>query len=150
MLTKPITPRLANRLCSLAESQMQTQVSRSGTLDLGALGVVSACAAIAAIVLGVRSAHHLWIGALVLLVLALGLAVRTLLLPGAEQIGPPLVNMLDARANDDDETIEEDLLEDLATETFANDQALARKYPLFFAAVTLLVLAIALELTGVQ
>jgi hypothetical protein len=86
----------------------------------------------------------------VLLVLALGLAVRALLLPGAEKIGPPLAGMLAARAIDDDETIEADLLEDLATETSANDQALARKYPLFFAAVTLLVLAIVLELAGVQ
>jgi hypothetical protein len=129
---------------------MQTQVSRSGTLDLGALGVVSACAAIAAIILSVRSAHHLWIAALVLLVLALVLAARALLLPGAAQIGPPLAKMLDARASNDDETIEEDLLEDLATETSANNQALARKDPLFFAAVTLLVLAIAFELAGVQ
>jgi hypothetical protein len=150
MSTKAITPRLADRLCSLAESQLQTQVSRSGTLDLGALGVVSACAAIAAIVLGVRSAHGFWIAALVVLGLALALAVRALLLPGAEKIGSPLAGMLDARAIDDDATIEADLLEDLATETSANNQALARKFPLFFAAVTLLVLAIALELSGVQ
>jgi hypothetical protein len=57
MSTKAITPRLADGLRSLAESQLQTQVSRSGTLDVGALGVVSACVAIAAIVLNVRSAH---------------------------------------------------------------------------------------------
>lgn len=150
MSTKAITPRLANRLCSLAESQLQTQVSRSGTLDAGALGLVSACAAVAALVLGVRSAHSFWIAALVLLLLALGLAVRALLLPGAEQIGPPLADMLDARASNDDATIEADLLEDLATETSANNQALARKYPLFFAAVSLLVLAIVTELAGVQ
>ena len=49
-----------------------------------------------------------------------------------------------------DKTIEEGLLKDLAAETAANKQALARKDPLFFAAVTLLVLAIALELAGVQ
>jgi hypothetical protein len=150
MSTKAVTPRLADRLCSLAESQLQTQVSRSGTLDLGSLGVVSACAAIAAIVLGVRSADHLWIAALVLLVLALGMAVRALLLPGARQIGPPVTDILDARARNDDKTIEEGLLKDLAAETAANKQALARKDPLFFAAVTLLVLAIALELAGVQ
>jgi len=59
MSTKAITPRLADRFCLLAVSQLQTQMSRSGTLDASALGVVSACAAIAAIVLGVRSAHHL-------------------------------------------------------------------------------------------
>jgi hypothetical protein len=38
--------------------------------------VVSACAAIAALVLGVRSTHHLWIAALAMLILALGLALR--------------------------------------------------------------------------
>ncbi len=152
MPARAITPRLANSLRSLAESQLQTQVARSGTFDLGALGVVSVCAAIATVVLGVRSAHHLWIAALVLLLLALalGLAVRVLLLPGAAPIGPPVAGLLDARATDDDETIEEWLLEDLASETLANERALARKDPLLVGAVTLLVLAIALELTGVQ
>jgi hypothetical protein len=145
---RSITPRLANSLRSLAESQLQTQVARSGTFDLGALGVVSVCAAIAAIVLGVRSAHHLWIETLVLLLLALalGLAMRVLLLPGAAQIGPPVVGLLEARIGNDDETIEEWLLEDLASESFSNERALARKDPLLVGAVTLLVLAIALEL----
>jgi len=150
MSTKTIAPRLADRLCSLAESQLQTQVSRSGTLDVSALGVVSACAAIAAIVLGIRSAHHLWIAALVLLVLAFCLAARALLLPGAKQIGPFVADMLDARETRNDEDLEEKLLRDLATETLANEQALTRKDPLLAAAVTLLVLAIALELAGVQ
>ncbi len=148
--TKAIAPRLADRLCSLAEGQLQTQVSRSGTLDASALGVVSACAAIAAIVLGVRSAHHLWIAALVLLGLSLGLAVYALLLPGAEQNGPSVTEMLDARARNDDETVEETLLEDLAAETFTNERALARKDPPLAWAVALLVLAIVLELASVQ
>jgi hypothetical protein len=150
MSTKAITPRLADGLRSLAESQLQTQVSRSGTLDVGALGVVSACAAIAAIVLNVRSAHHLWIAALVLLALSLGLAVRVLRLPGAEQNGPLVADILDARTTNDDETVEKDLLEDLAAETLANEHALARKDPLLARAVTLLVLAIVIELAGVQ
>ncbi len=37
MSTKAITPRLADRLCSLAESQLQTQVARSASVDAGAL-----------------------------------------------------------------------------------------------------------------
>jgi hypothetical protein len=37
MSTKPITPGLADRFCLLAVSQLQTQMSRSGTLDTGAL-----------------------------------------------------------------------------------------------------------------
>jgi hypothetical protein len=148
MLTKAITPRLANSLRSLAESQLQTQVARSGTFDLGALGVVSVCAAIAAIIVDARSAHHLWIETLMLLLLALalGLAVRVLLLPGAAQIGPPVAGLLDARTTSDDETIEGWLLEDLASESLSNERVLARKEPLLVGAVTLLVLAIALEL----
>jgi hypothetical protein len=131
-------------------SQLQTQMSRSGTLDAGALGVVSACAAIAAIVLGVRSVHHFWIAALVLLVLALGVVLRALRLPGADENGPSVLEMLDARARNDDESIEESLLKDLAEDVHANGQTIARKDRLLARAVTLLVLAIVLELAGVQ
>ena len=58
--------------------------------------------------------------------------------------------MLDAPEARDDEDLEQTLLEDLAVETSANEQALARKDPLLARAVTLLVLTIALELIGVQ
>jgi hypothetical protein len=150
MSTKAITPRLADRLCSLAEGQLQTQVSRSGTLDASALGVVSACVAVAAIVLGVRSTHHLWIGALVLLAVSIGVAVRALFLPGAKQIGPLVADVLDARQARDDEDLEQTLLDDLATETLANQHALRRKNLLLTEAVVLFVLAIVLELVGVQ
>jgi len=148
--TKPIKPGLADRFCLLAVSQLQTQMSRSGTLDTSALGVVSACAAIAAIVLGVRSANHLWIAALVLLVLALGLALRALRLPGAKQNGPSVLKMLDARASNDDEIIEDDLLKDLAKDVQSNERTIARKDRLLAWAVAMLVLAIVLELAGVQ
>ncbi|MGO9248637.1 MAG: hypothetical protein ACLQQB_07720 [Solirubrobacteraceae bacterium] len=149
MSKKSLTPRLADKLCLLAVSQLQTQMSRSGTLDTSALGVVSACAAIAAIVVGVRSTHHLWIATLILLVLALGLALRALRLPGAARNGPLVADMLDAHAGNDDETVERDMLEDLAAETLANEQTLVRKDRLLARAVALLVLAIALELAGV-
>jgi hypothetical protein len=111
---------------------------------------VSACAAIAAIVLGVRSAHHLWIVALVLLGLSLGLALRALRLPGAARNGPLVSGVLDAHANNDDAYLEDILLKDLAAETLANEQAIARKDLLLARAVTLLVLAIVLEMAGVQ
>jgi len=77
-------------------------------------------------------------------------AVRILLGPGAKQNGPLVADMLDARARNDDEIIEEGLLRELATETRANERALARKDPLIAWAVALQMLAIALELTGVQ
>jgi hypothetical protein len=150
MPTKAITPRLVDRLCSLAESQLQTQAARSASVDAGALGVVSACAAIAALVLTVKSADHLWIAALALLGVSAGLAVRALRLPGAEEIGPPVTELLDVRGTRDNEEIEQSLLEDLADETLVNNQALARKDPLFTEALALLVLAVLLELAGVQ
>jgi hypothetical protein len=58
--------------------------------------------------------------------------------------------MLDARSSNDDELIEETLLEDLAEDVHINEQTIARKDRLLATAVTLLVLAIVLELTGVQ
>jgi hypothetical protein len=111
---------------------------------------VSACAAIAAVIVSVRSAHRLWIAALALLGLSFGLAVRALFLEGADRTGPPVRKLLDARATYDDEVIEEALLEDLATETRANNQALVRKDPLLAQALALVICAIALELAGVQ
>jgi hypothetical protein len=150
MSTKAITPRLADRLCSLAESQLQIQAARSASVDAGALGVVSACAAIAALILSARSAHHLWIAALTLLAVSAGLAIRALVLRGAREVGPLVSDMLDARETRDDEDLEGTLLKDFATETLANEQALARKDPLLARAVALLVLAVILELAGVQ
>jgi hypothetical protein len=149
MSTKPITPRLANSLRSLAESQLQIQAARSASVDAGALGVVSACAAIAALILNARAAHHLWIAALILLAVSAGLAIRALLLAGAEEIGPLLGDMLDARARENDAYLEDVLLDDLATETLTNNRALARKDRLLAWAAALLMLAIVLELTGI-
>jgi glucose-6-phosphate-specific signal transduction histidine kinase len=150
MSTKAITPRLADRLCSLAESQLQTQISRSGALDASALGVMAIDAAVAAIAFATRGTYDLWIIALALLGLSLGVAVRILLGPGAKQNGPLVADMLDARTGNDDEIIEEGLLKELARETLANERALARKDPLIAWAVALQMLAIALELAGVQ
>lgn len=148
MPTKAITPRFAESLRLLAASQLQTQVSRSGTLDAGALGVMAVDAAVAAIVVGTRGTYDLWIVVLALLWLSLAVAVRILLGPGAKQNGPLVADMLDARASNDDAYLEDVLLEDLATETLANEQALARKDPMITWAVALLLLAIAIELLG--
>jgi hypothetical protein len=67
MSTKAITPRLADRLCSLAESQLQTQISRSGALDASALGVMAIDAAVAATIFATRGTFDLWIVAPALL-----------------------------------------------------------------------------------
>jgi hypothetical protein len=148
MSTKAVTPRLADRLCSLAESQLQTQAARSASIDAGALGVVSACAAIAALVIGVRGAYELWIVALALLGLSFGLAVRAGRLPGAEETGPLVDDVLEAGETGEDDELELSLLRDLAADMRTNRRTLARKGLLLNRAQTFLVAAILVELAG--
>lgn len=133
---------------SLAVSQLQTQVSRSAALDAGALGVMTVDAAIASIILNIGATHQLWIPAMALLGLSLGWAIRALRLEGAEQTGPLITAVLEARGTGKDRQLEELLLEDLAADMLANRRALARKAPLFTRAQTLLVLAVIVELAG--
>lgn len=148
MSTKEITSELADGLRSLAESQLQIQASRSAALDAGALGVVSVDVAVAALILTARPAHHLWIVALILLALSLGLAVHTLLLTGTQETGPLVAYVLAERETRDDDILEESLLEDLAANTLANTQTLAHRGSLFSRALVLLVLTIVVELAG--
>jgi hypothetical protein len=148
MSMKAITPRLAESLRLLAVSQLQTQAARSAALDSGALGVMAVDAALAAIIIDTRGAYGLWIVALALLALSLGVAVFVLRLPGTEQNGPLVAEILKARRANDDDTIEEQLLDDLAHETLTNENSLTRKDPLMTPAVTCLILGIVIELTA--
>jgi hypothetical protein len=148
MPTKPIAPRLADNLRLLVASQLQIQAAQSVALDASALGVMAVDAGVAAIVVGTRGAYGLWIVALALLVVSLGLAVRTLRLPDAGETGPSVVDMREVRETKDDRRLEEWLLEDLAEDIEVNEQALARKGVLFNRALSFLVLAIAIELAG--
>jgi hypothetical protein len=82
--------------------------------------------------------------------MALGVALRGLRLPGAKRNGPSVLEMLVAREGNDDKSIEDDLLKYLAEDVQINERTLARKDRLLAWAVALLVLAIVLELAGVQ
>lgn len=146
MSTKPITPRLADNLRLLVASQLQIQAAQSVALDASALGVMAVDAGVAAIIIATRGAYDLWIVALTLLGLSLGLAVRTLRLPGTEDTGPSVADMREARASQDEHELEEWVLEDLDRDIQVNEQALARKAPLFDRALRLLVLAILVKL----
>jgi hypothetical protein len=106
MSTKPIKPRLADRLCSLAESQLQIQAARSAALDGGSLGVMAVDAAIGAIAVDTSGAYDLWVLALILLGLSLSLAVRVLRIPGAERTGPVIEDIYGARETQDDSELE--------------------------------------------
>jgi hypothetical protein len=151
MSTNPIEPGLADNLNRrlLAASQLQIQAARSVALDGGALGVVAVDIAVAAIVLGARGAYDLWILALLLLGLSLGLAVQTLRLPGAERIGPPPSQTpLEVREAQDEHSLEDSILNDLAEDIETNEHALDRRDPPFERALAFLVLAIVVELAG--
>jgi hypothetical protein len=143
-----ITPRLAESLYLLAVGQLQMQTARSAALDGGALGVVAVDAAVAAIVIGTRGMYYLWIVALILIGMSLGLAVRALRLPGAQETGPSVAGTLEVRESQDERKLEEWILNDLACDVEINNEALVRKGPLFDRALILLVLAIILELTA--
>ncbi len=148
MPTKPIAPRLADNLRLLVASQLQIQAAQSVALDASALGVMAVDAGVAAIVVDTRGAYGLWIVALALLVVSLGLAVRTLRLPDAGETGPSVVDMREVRETKDDRRLEEWLLEDLAEDIEVNEQALARKGVLFNRALSFMVIAITIELAG--
>jgi hypothetical protein len=148
MNARGITPGLAATLRSLAVGQLQMQASRSATLDTIAIGVMGADLATAAIVIGVQSAHHLWIASLAVLGLSVGLAMRALFLAGAAKIGPPIEDLLEARETKDGGAIERRIVSDLAAEVRANHQELARKRSPLVGALGLVALAIVTELVG--
>jgi len=148
MNPRQITPRLAAILCSLTESQLQMQASRSAALDATVTGVMGVDAAVAAIVVAVRSTHHLWIAALAALGVSAGLAVQALLVKGSGKIGPSAAGVLKARAVQADYELEQSVLVNLASDVFDNERALARREPKLIGAIALLVLAIMLELIG--
>jgi len=142
------SPPLTERLCSLAQDQLKMQTSRSATLDTGALGLMAIDAALAALVIGTSGAYGLWVAALTLLGLSFALAIRALRLAGAEETGPSVARLRGERKTHDEHELRESLLEDLTTEVRINDHALARKAVLFDRALTVLALAILIDLAG--
>ena len=148
MNVRAITPGLAATLRSLAVGQLQMQASRSATLDTVAIGVMGIDLAVAAIVVGVQSAHHLWIASLAVLGLSFGLAMRALFLAGAVKIGPSIEYLLETHGAKDGSAIEQLIVWNLAADVFANRQALADKGSPLMRALGLVALAIVTELVG--
>jgi hypothetical protein len=148
MSTRSISPGLSNGLRSLAESQLQMQTVRSAALDGGALAVMAIDAAIATIIIDTGVTHHFRIIALTLLSLSLGLAATTVRLTGAEETGPSVVDIHNARDTQGDRRLGEWLFKGLTEDLRTNERALARVVPAFNGALTFLVLAIVIELVG--
>jgi hypothetical protein len=148
MSAKTTKPDPSEWMRMLTGNRLQTGVSRSVALEAGALGVMAVAATLALIVIGAGGAYDFSIVALLLLGLSFGLAVHTLLLRSAEETGPSLATMRKAREIEDAGEFEDSLLYDLEEDLRINDRSLARKTLLFKRAVTLLALAILVELAG--
>jgi hypothetical protein len=148
MSTRPHEPEPSEWLRLLTGNRLQTQVSRSGALVGGALGVMAVDVAVALIVLGAGGAYALSILALLALGCSFSLAVRALRLPSAKEAGPTLAAMRRAREAEDPRAFEDSLLDDLESDIRFNDRVVARKTLLFKHALTFLVLAILVELAG--
>jgi len=148
MSTKAIEPEPSEWLRLLTGNRLQTQVSRSGVLVGGALGVMAVDVAVALIVLGAGRTYGLSILALLALGVSFGLAMRALLLPGAKEAGPTLAAMRRARESEDAYEFEDSLLNDLEVDIQTNHRAVARKTLLFEHALKFLAFAILVELAG--
>ena len=129
-------------------SRLQKQALRSGELNAGPLGVMAVDAAATLIAIGSGEPYALSILALLLLASSFILAMRTLRLPSAKEIGPSLASMRRARDIEDAGAFEDSLLHDLEADLRINDRAVDRKALLFGQALTLLMLAILVELAG--
>ena len=141
----PLAEILNRRL--LAASQLQIQATRSVALDAGALGLMVLDFAAGAS-FGARGAYHLGILALALLGFSFGLAVQTLRLPGAKRMGSSVTDTPEAPESEGGRSTEDSLLDDLEEDVEINEEALARRDPLFERALRFLVLAIVVALAG--
>jgi hypothetical protein len=149
MSTRSRKPEPSEWLRLLTGSRLQTQVSRSGVLDAGALGVMAVDVAVALIVIGGGGGtYNLAILALLLLGLSFSLAMRALRMRSAKESGPSLAAMRRARESEDAREFEDSLLDDLEEDLETNDRAIASKILLFEHALKFLAFAILGELVG--
>ena len=148
MSTEPNKPEPSEWLRLLTGNRLQTQVSRSGTLIGGALGVMALDLAAALIVLDGGGAYALSILALLALGCSFGLAMRALRLRGAKEAGPTLAAMRRARESEDARAFEDTLLDDLEEDIQTNERVVARKTLLFAHALSFLAFATLVELAG--
>ncbi len=148
MVKTPLDPALASSLQSLAECQLQSQISRAAALDAGAVGVMGIDAVIATSVVGVRSVTQLWLFALALLCVSFGIVATALLVQGGDDMGPMVPEVVARRGVRLDQDLVRDLVHDLADRILTNRRALDRKEPRFTAALILTLIAVVVELAG--
>lgn len=144
----PIDATLASSLQSLAECQLQSQTSRAGALDAGAVGLMGVEGAIAASIAGARSLTAPEIVAFALLCAAFAIVATALLMRDGDDIGPAVTEVMACRGGRSDHDLVCDLLDDLALRVLANRHALDRKEPRLANALVLTLIAVLVELVG--
>jgi hypothetical protein len=140
-------PLLAGELRALARDQLKMQTARSTALETGGLAAMGLAAALATIVSSIGRTP-LWVPALSLLGLSLTLAAGALSLAGARRTGPSIARMRRDPVNRDEPDALERLLDGLEQDVDRNDRAIVRKATLLNGAITLLLLAILVDLAG--
>ncbi len=105
-------------------------------------------AAFGAIVVTAKAHAYVWLGSLALLVLSVFFAWLALLTKGAENTGPEIDDVLERRGGWSDDEIETQAVEDLRADLSANEGNLVAKTGRVQVALTLLLLALGIELMG--
>jgi hypothetical protein len=139
---------LHRALLSLERTQLLAQSQLAITYDAQALGTMGFDAALGAIVVSAKAHAYLWVASLALLVgsvLFAWLAVQT---GGVDGTGPDSKDVLEGRGAWTDERLEAQVVEDLRSDLLANRANLAAKGGRVQLALTLLLMALGLELAG--
>lgn len=155
MLRKPKThetltqrpPQGGVALRSLAEVQLQAQMTRSATLDARAIGVMGVDAGLAAII-AARPSSAVGTAALTALSLSAVIAGRSLFLGDGGWIGPSVARLFALRKTYYGPALDELILRSLVSNVRTNEAALARREPRLLAAFLLLAFAALLTLAG--
>jgi hypothetical protein len=126
----------------LAQSQLAM------TYDAQALGTMGFDAAFGAIVVTAKAHAYFWLGSLALLVGSVLFAWAAVVTAGAEDTGPEGKKVLQRRGAWGDAVLETQIIEDLSTDLKANAINLAAKGAHVRKALTLLLVALGVELVG--
>lgn len=148
MISTPLDATLAHSLQSLAESQLQSQLSRRAALDATAAAIMGLDAVIAAAIGGVGAQNGLSTAAVALLGLSFSIVATVLLTRGADDMGPLVTEVMARRSARSDQELVVDLLDDLAARIAANQLALSRKEPRITAGLVLTLIGVLAVIVG--
>lgn len=135
-------------MLAMACTQLLAQNQLTVTYDAQALGTMAFDAALAAIVTSAKSHAYVWIVSLAILVMSVFYAWLVLQTEGAGETGPEISDVLDRRGAWPDDVLEQQIVEDLQADVVSNRINLGIKSTRVRVALSLLLLALSLELVG--